>query len=238
MEATPAYSVIIPAYNEQAWLAKSIPAAQQAMASVAVPGELIVVDNNSTDATGEMARGLGAQVVFESINQISRARNAGVKAASGDYYVFLDADTLLTPELLGQTLEALSSGRCCGGGALVSMEASDSKIASGLFMLVVKLVQLQKIATGCFVFCRADAFNDIGGFSEKVFATEEYWFSLRLKRWGRQHAMPFELFNNQRIITSSRKFEHSGNLWAMLLTACVPFSIFFRWSCGFWYKRP
>lgn len=232
------YSIIVPAYNEELWLTKSLPAAQYAMQQqVAAPGELIVVDNNSDDATAEVARELGARLVFEPVNQISRARNTGARHATGDFYIFVDADTLITPELLAATLTALASERSCGGGAIVAMDRSRRKLGPRLFMLVVKAVQLQRVATGCFIFCRADAFRDIGGFSEKIFATEEYWFSLALKRWGRRHDKPFELLENQTIVTSSRKFENSNGLWNMLLTLFVPFSIFFRWSCRFWYKR-
>ena len=88
-----------------------------------------------------------------------------------------------------------------------------------------------------FVFCRADAFADIGEFSERVYATEEYWFSLKLKKWGRKRRMPFELLQNIRVVTSNRKFDQPHSLWAMLLTVFVPFSIFFRSTCRFWYKR-
>ena len=231
------YSIIIPAYNEEAWLAKSIPAAHRAMENVTLRGEIIVVDNNSTDSTSTVAENLGAEVVFEPINQISRARNTGARAANGDFYIFLDADTMLTTELLKKAVDAMLSHRCCGGGVPVALEASESKIAPKLFLFFVKLIQLQQVATGCFVFCRADAFRDIGGFSEKVYASEEYWFSLNLKRWGRKKQMPFEFFEGEQIVTSSRKFDHPQSLWAILLLA-VPFAIFFRSLCRFWYKRP
>ena len=52
----PVYSIIIPAYNEELWLGKSLPAVRDAMAAIDVPGEVIVVDNNSTDGTAEVAR--------------------------------------------------------------------------------------------------------------------------------------------------------------------------------------
>ena len=54
------YSVIIPAFNEEYWLSKSVPAARAAMNAVGMSGELIVVDNNSTDATTAVAKTLGA----------------------------------------------------------------------------------------------------------------------------------------------------------------------------------
>jgi len=232
------FSIIIPAFNEERWLAKSIPAARDAMRGVDMPGELIVVDNNSTDATPKVAKKLGAKVVFESVNQISRARNTGARAATGAYLIFVDADTLLTTPLLQRALESLSTNRCCGGGTLVSMDGEpESGIAKRFFMSIVWLAQRQNIAAGCFMFCRADAFEDIDGFSEKVFATEEFWWALRLKMWGRKKQMPYRLLTDVSVVTSSRKFDDPGSFLKMLVVVIVPFSIFFRAACAFWYKR-
>ena len=55
--------------------------------------ELIVCDNNSSDATPAIAAAAGARVVFEPVNQIGRARNAAAAAATGDWLVFVDADS-------------------------------------------------------------------------------------------------------------------------------------------------
>ena len=78
-------------------------------------GEVIVADNNSTDATAQIANDAGAHLVFEPVNQISKARNAGANGTRGRYLIFLDADTLLNPELLRAALEALETGEVCGG---------------------------------------------------------------------------------------------------------------------------
>src|SRR4030095_13204772 len=78
--------------------------------------EVIVVDNNSTDATAELARGAGARVVFEPINQISRARNAGAIVATGDWLVFVDADTLVSAGTLAEMLALIHTGKYAGGG--------------------------------------------------------------------------------------------------------------------------
>lgn len=232
------YSIIIPAFNEEYWLSKSLPAARDAMRAVNVPGELIVVDNNSTDATASVAISSGARVVFEPLNQISRARNAGARSAAGTYLIFVDADTLLTQALLQRTLDCLLANACVGGGTLVRMDGGPERgIAKKLFMGVVRLGQWQHFAAGCFMFCRADAFTDIGGFSEKLFATEEFWFALELKKWGRNRQMPFELLEDVSVVTSSRKFDDPYSLAKMLMVVLVPFAIFFRSTCRFWYKR-
>ena len=68
-------------------------------------GQLIVVDNNSSDATAQIARDHGATVVYEPVNQIARARNRGAEAAEGEALIFLDADSQCTSCLLGHVLD-------------------------------------------------------------------------------------------------------------------------------------
>ena len=99
------------------------------MAAIDEPGEVIVVDNNSTDATAQIAEARGARVVFEPHNQIARSRNAGAAAAKGDTFVFLDADTILPPEVLRRALANIAAGDCCGGGAHVDIDAASGRCA-------------------------------------------------------------------------------------------------------------
>lgn len=68
------YSVIIPAFNEETYLPKTLSILKEAMSCIKENGEIIVVDNNSTDSTYEIAKEHGVNVVREPINQISRAR--------------------------------------------------------------------------------------------------------------------------------------------------------------------
>jgi glycosyltransferase involved in cell wall biosynthesis len=118
------YSIIIPAYNEEKWLSQTFSSLKEAMSTLDVSGEIVVVDNNSTDQTARIAKQHNAQVVFEPINQISRARNAGAKVAQGRYFIFMDADTFISPALLQTALKNLSSGICCGGGGIVRVDNS------------------------------------------------------------------------------------------------------------------
>src|SRR6185369_12224787 len=87
-------SVVVPAFNEERLLVAtldSIKAAAQGLGDW--NWELVVCDNNSTDRTAEVARAAGAKVVFEPHNQISRARNTGAAAATGEWLLFVDADS-------------------------------------------------------------------------------------------------------------------------------------------------
>ena len=232
------YSIIVPAFNEEAWLAKSLPAIHQAMSSVDQPGELIVVDNNSTDATTEVARRHGAKVVFEPINQISRARNAGARSAQGDYLVFVDADTLITADLLKAALANLESGTCCGGGTLVRFDDSCPWHAHKLAGFWNLISSTFGWAAGSFVYCLRGAFEAIDGFSEKVYASEEIWLSRDLKRWGGERKLLFRIITDHYVTTSARKFGHPiRNTLGFLTFLLFPPAIYFRRLCFPWYRR-
>jgi glycosyltransferase involved in cell wall biosynthesis len=238
---TIAYSVIIPAYDEQEWLPATLDALQQAMKSIDLIGEVIVTDNNSRDRTPEIAREHGAAVVFEPMNQISRARNAGAKAARGRYLIFLDADTILSAKLLQKALENLLSGTCCGGGGKVLYEGETSGIVRGATELWNRLSVKFGMAAGCFIYCVKEAFDAVGGFSHNVYASEEIWFSWRLRAWGKQRHMNFRIIDSPPLITSSRKLKWFSLLQmaGMLMVFCFfPFAIRFRSLCRLWYERP
>lgn len=85
-------SVVIPAYNEE----KRIEACLRSVFhQTQLPFEVIVVDNNSTDGTAEIARSLGAKVIIEKKQGITFARNAGFNASVGDIIARTDADTIV-----------------------------------------------------------------------------------------------------------------------------------------------
>lgn len=232
------YSIVIPAYNEEVWLARSLPALREAMGAVDVSGEVIVVDNHSTDRTAAVACEHGATVVFEAIRQISRARNAGARAARGKYLVFVDADTILSGELLRTALANLASGACCGGGGRIAFDRPLPGYAQGLANLWNHLAQKHRLAAGCFVFCLREAFDAAGGFSERVFASEELWLSRGIGRWGRDRGMEFRILTEPPIVTSARKLDHPvRNLLGMFLLILFPPGIYFRRLSYVWYGR-
>lgn len=234
------YSIIIPAYNEEDMLENTITHLKEAMATVSLNGEIVVTDNNSTDLTAEIAKSAAATVVFESINQISRARNAGAKQAIGRYFIFVDADTIVPPALLQNALNNLESGKCCGGGATVTSNDAPLFVKGALayWNLTSRTFGL---AAGCFVYARRDDFESSGGFSEKVYATEEVWFSIVLKRKARKYKRKFRIINKPKVITSGRKlvwFSYSYQSILLLIIFIFPFVTRFKWVCGYWYKRP
>lgn len=85
------FSVVIPCYNEGGYIADTI----NSLAAQSFSGgyEIIVVDNNCTDDTAEMARGLGARVVAEARAGVCNARQKGTQISRGDIVISADADT-------------------------------------------------------------------------------------------------------------------------------------------------
>jgi glycosyltransferase involved in cell wall biosynthesis len=87
-------SIIVPAYNEEKLLPRCLKSILSARLSE--NHEIIVVNNASTDRTEEIAKSFsGVKVINESNKGITRARQAGFQAATGDILVFFDADTLI-----------------------------------------------------------------------------------------------------------------------------------------------
>lgn len=236
---SPDYAIIVPAYNEAGQLPRTLPAIRAAMAGVDAVGELVVVDNNSSDDTAAIAEQHGARVVFEPINMIAKARNAGGRLASAPALIFIDADTTPSAELLGAALDELAKPDCVGGGAVVELDPPPGWVTrrlAGCWNIVSRLLGYP---AGCFVFCSRDAFDEVEGFSEAVYASEEIWLARRLKRWGKAHrprrrmrVLPVA------IVTSSRKMDNGLKMYAMLLLMLLfPFAVRFKWLCGYWYKR-
>jgi glycosyltransferase involved in cell wall biosynthesis len=234
------YTVVIPAFNEEQFLPDTLQALATAMAEVEMPGRLVVVDNNSTDATAQIARELGARVVFEPVNQISRARNAGAAVATTPYLVFIDADTLVSGALLREALAHLEGGVCCGGGSTLKFDRAPPK-AERVVRTWNGISQRLGLAAGSFVFCLAEGFRAVGGFSEAVYASEEIWFSRALKKWGRERKLGFEVLGSAPVVTSGRKLEWFSP-WRLFAQALVltlaPFLVRSRAMCTIWYRRP
>src|SRR5579859_7886506 len=168
-------SVVMPAFNEERLIDESLSHVKAAMAAFSWrnwQSELIVCDNNSTDRTSELARAAGATVVFEPVNQIARARNCGAAAASGDWLIFVDADSHPSAELFDDVAAQIQSGHCLAGGCTIKIEEGypSGKVITQLWNGVSRALRW---AAGSFIFCETAAFRKVGGFNLDLFASEE-----------------------------------------------------------------
>lgn len=237
------YSLIIPAWNEAAFLPdtlQSVNTAMQALqASSEHHGELIVVDNNSTDDTADIAREFGAKVVHEAHNQIARARNRGAAVANGQALVFMDADSQCSARLLEHVLDLLESGSVVGGGSLIAPDKEISGAPLRGLNLWNALAAKAGLAAGCFVYCRKDAFDEVGGFDTRVYAGEEIFLSRALKKWGRRKSMDFRIASVSPVVTSVRKLDWYSpkQIVGQAMLVLIPGAVYSRRLCQTWYGK-
>jgi glycosyltransferase involved in cell wall biosynthesis len=202
-------SAVIPAFNEEKLLPRALASVRRALPAFAEHGwevEMIVCDNNSTDRTAEIARVAGAKVVFEPVNQIARARNTGATAASGDWLIFVDADSEPSRKLFSEVAGQIRCGKCVGGGATIRPDIP-TPTANCAAAIWNSLSRWCAWAPGLFVFCETAAFRQIGGFNEQRFAGEDVDFSRRLKRFARVNGRTVVILAGHPIITSARKLQ-------------------------------
>ena len=203
----PLLSVVIPAYNEEKLLGDCLNSVYRAINEGFgddVATEVIVVDNNSTDATAAVAEAAGARVVFEPVNQIAGARNAGAREAAGSWLVFIDADCEPEPGLFSELRGAIDSGRYVGCGCIIRMP----DIPFFVRLMLAGWTRISIIcrwAAGSFLACTAESFGGVGGFNEELYAAEEIDLSRRLKRYGRSQGQRFTILRDHPILTSNRK---------------------------------
>ena len=223
-------SIIVPAYNEEYLLRPTLAALNDGSAALGNPAELIVVDDASTDRTAEIAREMGARVVTVRLRHIAAARNAGGRAASGELLIFVDADTVVSPGLLRDAVNAYEGG-AVGGGAGVRYHVGDPRWAAILTAIIIWIMRRAKWAAGCFVFVRKDVFDRVGGFDERYFASEEIHFSRAIKRYGR-----FVMLRGA-VTTSARKARlfSARAVFLQFLAMLWPGSLKRRDRLGFWY---
>jgi glycosyltransferase involved in cell wall biosynthesis len=200
-------SIIIPAFNEERLIGQCLQSISTSLAENYKPGfcaEVIVVDNNSTDNTADLARQAGAKVVFEPVNQIGRARNAGAAVATGEWLLFIDADSKLNSGLLADILHLIDEGKSVGCGSKIEMKGLPWW-ANSTLQLWTTVSVLYRWAAGALVVCRSDAFRDVGGFNQELYALDEIKLSQQLAKWGRERGLEFTILTKHPLETSSRK---------------------------------
>jgi glycosyltransferase involved in cell wall biosynthesis len=234
-------SLIIPAFNEERLISETlrhIYAGLTAFSQRQWQVEVIVCDNNSKDRTADLARATGATVVFEPVNQIARARNRGAVAATGDWLIFVDADSKPTGELFKEVAEHIVSGTCLAGGCTVLLDG-DHALANWVTGIWNFLSRRLRLLAGSFIFCEAASFREIGGFSNEFFAGEELDLTRRLKEAARAKRKEILILHRHPLLTSPRKVELYSlrqHLWFMAKAFLLPGrTMRDRNACYIWY---
>ncbi len=229
-------SFIIPAHNEEAYLDKTIRAIHQAAMACGETYEVLVVDDASTDRTKEVGEAAGALVISVNNRKIAATRNSGAKAAKGDIFFFIDADTCINKASLKESLDAIKAG-AVGGGCHFIYDARLPFWARVLHPMGLFFGRIFKLVGGCCIFVTREGFEKIGGFPEEFYAAEDVAFSTKLSKVG-AFVIP-----KARVTTSARKIwtmKPGQTLWLLFKLVFVgPKGFRSKKGLDLWYgKRP
>jgi len=173
------FSVIIPAYNTEAYVGEAI---ESALMQHDVQKEVILVDDGSTDKTIDIVKGFGDRVrVVNQANQgPAAARNNGARTARGNVLAFLDADDVWFPNKLRSQSKKIQDGftmvytnRYNIGGAGKSQEPLSDKLAMNEGDIWIDLLYMNMITTSSVVIMK-DTFNQFGGFRDDLPPCEDW----------------------------------------------------------------
>ncbi|NIK64469.1 MULTISPECIES: glycosyltransferase [Xanthomonas] len=227
-------SFVIPAHDEAALIGDTLQCLHACARALQLDYEVIVVADACADDTAVIARSNGAQVLEVQLRHIAATRNAGAQAAQGERLLFLDADTLINPQVVGAALSALDAG-AVGGGAQVHLHGNrvwSERTAQAVFGWFFRIAG---IAPGCFLFCTRAAFVTAGGFDTRYYAGEDVALSRALARCGRFVILRQTVHTSDRKLRSFSKREHLGLLLRFLWRGRRMLQT--RDALGFWYQR-
>jgi poly-beta-1,6-N-acetyl-D-glucosamine synthase len=174
-------TVIVPAYNEAGTIAETIHSLHR---QTVTAHEIIVVDDCSTDGTGDVARALGVTVLRPRANTGSKAgaQNVALDLVDTPFVVAIDADTTLAPDALEQLLTAFDRDDIVAACGFVVPRVVGTIWERGRYIEYLFAFSFYKqiqdyygkpvIASGCFSIYRTEALRAMGGWSTETLAED------------------------------------------------------------------
>jgi glycosyltransferase involved in cell wall biosynthesis len=187
----PQISFIIPAKNEAQYICGCISSIVQTV-DKKTPYEIIVVDNNSSDRTVELANSFGATVVNNPAKGISRSRNIGSEKSCGAYLAFIDADCILSPAWYDVVQSHMIDKSIVAVGIRI---APDPKSATWVEKTVCRMnqrrgreiapniLEVKWVGTSNLV-VRREIFERVGGFDTSLQVAEDYDLCEKINKYG------------------------------------------------------
>jgi glycosyltransferase involved in cell wall biosynthesis len=188
-------SIIIPALNEE----KYLPLLLASLTEQKFHGkwEIIVVDGKSTDKTKEVAtsykRELPNLTIISSERGVSKQRNVGAKHAKYDYFLFLDADTVLPENFLTKLAKKINpeEKKFVGLPLIFPFQGTLVDYAfvffAYYFFLLVGI--FKPLVTGMCLITTKQNHKSIGGFNERLYYAEDMDYGLRSIKKGAKYHM-------------------------------------------------
>ncbi len=212
------FSIIIPAHNEERYLAKCLCAIKNAMVKLPEKSvEIIVVSDRSNDRTENIASDFECLIVRNNDNDMnfSSLVNMGVLVASGRIVLILEPDCVISDYTLIEIYQMLRTRKYIGGAIFEKPERLYVGIvASSVYETAMSVPDIVKSKTPIFCnsfWCLRKDFNAIGGFNENLSETHFADFAKRLKTYGLTQNKKYTILQCSTVKRSSRRFDALGD---------------------------
>lgn len=197
----PLISVVIPAHNEEKYLAETLEALRHQTYRYF---EVIVVANGCTDGTVKVAQDKCDRVIELPARDLGKARNTGGAKARGELLVFLDADTRLEPGALEGIADQFTPAH---SSATIKGRPDKPRLSYSVFYGFKNLLHRSGLHCGSsgVICCWRDQFKESGGFDPGLQVRENSDLIRRLRRFG-----PYRFIGKAVAVTSMRRYEKTG----------------------------
>ncbi len=180
----------------------------------------------------------GCRVIVVEKRVIAAARNAGARAARGEFLAFVDADAQVHPDTFVEIDRALADPRVVAGATGARLERWSIGIAF-TYAMIVPIVFVTGMDTGV-TFCRKEDFEAIGDYDESRLVAEDVAFLWALRRFGQTRGQRLARATRAKIVASTRKFDEFGD-WHFFSVAIEALRHLMRrdltrFTASYWYK--
>lgn len=212
MGKAPRFSIIIPALNEEKYLPKLL---ESLVKQTLSDFEVILVDGESKDKTVELAKEFAKslpslKVIISKIASLPLQRNLGTTVARADWFVFVDADTVLLPYALERSSVYIKETQT---SFFSSWSRPDSEVISdALYTLFFNstieggVLFKRPFAPGPFSLVKRQVFDSVKGYDESASFGEDYDFTLRVLKTG----MHMDILRETLFVWSLRRVRKKG----------------------------
>lgn len=218
-EKNPLVSIVVIAYNEERTILKSLSSLSELNSDY--PVEIIVSNNNSTDRTQEILDRCGVKSVFQPLQGVGFAREAGLNIAKGKYHLCADADSIYPPDWVNEMIAPMEKGEaiCTYGRVSFLPDGNMSRFSLAFYeffkdiAIGLRAINRPELVAGGASLAFYTRMGKQIGWRTDVRRGEDGQMVLAMKRYGNVKMVKS---GNSRIWTTARTLDRDGQLHQMI----------------------
>lgn len=215
----PLVSIVVIAYNEEKTILKSLSSLSSLKSKYSF--EVIVSNNNSTDRTQEVLDKCGAKSVFQPLQGVGNARDAGLQIARGKYHLCADADTIYPPNYIDEMISPLETGEaiCTYGRVAFLPDGNKSRFALSVYEVFkdiaigLRAIKRPELVAGGASLAFFTRMGKQIGWRTDVSRGEDGQMVLAMKRFGNVKMVKS---GQSRIWTTARTLDRDGSFMQLI----------------------